>query len=79
MIYKLFLFGQKDFLAYIEADPFLKEGDLFYFNSVKYKILRLVKHFHPVTFDATGKRLFVTVYSDKETATDMIITEIPEV
>lgn len=83
MIYKLFLFGDNQVFAYTEIfnDIFLKEGDLFYFQGKRYKILRVTRVYLPIEFDGgqikrhridTPNKEFIDEFGP-----ELIITEIP--
>lgn len=56
MIYKLFLFGEKELFTYTEIfnDIHLKEGDMFYFEEKRYKILRIIRTYKRVEWDDKG-------------------------
>lgn len=84
MIYKLFLFGQNEVFAYAEIfnDMHLKEGDMFYFEEKRYKILRIIRTYKRIDWDdkgyakrpvqnATGQQ-----FAELE-APELIITEVP--
>lgn len=84
MIYKLFLFGEKELFAYTEIfnDMCLKEGDMFYFEEKRYKILRVIRTYKRVEWDDKGntKRTYQDVTSRQFAeleAPEMIITEVP--
>jgi len=84
MIYKLFLFGEKELFAYTEIfyDMHLKEGDMFYFEEKRYKILRIIRTYKRVEWTADGntKRRSETFtnrqFAELE-AHELIITEVP--
>lgn len=86
MIYKLFLFGQKELFAYTEIfnDMHVKEGDMFYFEEKRYKILRIIRTYKRVDWDDKGnvKHAFPNAtnqqFAELE-APEMIITEVPAV
>lgn len=86
MIYKLFLFGEKELFAYTEIfqDVFLKEGDMFYFEEKRYKILRIIRTYKRIEWDDKGeaKRSVENAtrqqFADLEAA-ELIITEVPAV
>lgn len=87
MIYKLYIYGEKELFAYTEIfnDAFLKEGDLFTFEAKKYKILRITRYLKRLVFNDKGEKLFdhsglnLKEYLQKEGAPELIITEVPEV
>lgn len=85
MIYKLFLYGQKELFAYVEifADIFLKEGDMFYFEGKKYKILRITRTYLRVGFEGDKFKRSINNLPEKqfidENGAELIITEIPEI
>ncbi len=72
MIYKLFLYGQKELFAYTEIfhDMNLKEGDMFYFEEKRYKVLRIIRTYKRVEWDDKGnpkrpvQNATVTIYLD---------------
>lgn len=84
MIYKLFLFGEKELFAYTEIfnDMCLKEGDMFYFEQKRYKILRIIRTYKRVEWDDKGapKRAVYNAnqqqFAEQE-APELIITEVP--
>jgi hypothetical protein len=84
MIYKLFLFGEKELFAYTEIfnDMNLKEGDMFYFEEKRYKILRIIRTYKRVEWDDKGypKRQVQNAtqkqFAELE-APELIITEVP--
>lgn len=86
MIYKLFLFGDKQLFAVVQIpnDMNLKEGDIFYYKELKYKILRLIRTVFEVEYNEEGNRKYNNfAKTDKERDTqfqlpELIITEIPE-
>lgn len=86
MIYKLFLFGDNQVFAYTEIfnDMHLKEGDMFYFEEKRYKILRIIRTYKRVEWDDKGslKRKFQDAtnqqFAELE-APEMIITEVPAI
>lgn len=86
MIYKLFLFGEKELFAYTEIfnDMHLKEGDMFYFEEKRYKILRIIRTYKRVEWDDKGtpKRAFHNPnqqqFAELE-APGLIITEVPAI
>lgn len=86
MIYKLFLFGQNEVFAYTEIfnDMHLKEGDMFYFEEKRYKILRIIRTYKRLEWDDKGnlKRPVENPtqqqFAELE-APEMIITEVPAI
>lgn len=86
MIYKLFLFGEKELFAYTEIfnDMHLKEGDMFYFEEKRYKILRIIRTYKRAEWNEKGelKRTIDNAtrqqFAELE-APELIITEIPKI
>ncbi len=86
MMYKLFLFGDKQLFALVQipADMNLKEGDIFYYKGFKYKILRHIRVAFDVEYNEEGNRKHnVLAKTDKERdlqfqLPELIITEIPD-
>lgn len=84
MIYKLFLFGDNQVFAYTEIfnDFHLKEGDMFYFEEKRYKILRIIRTYKRVGWDDKGS-LKRPIQIDNQQqfaeleAPELIITEVP--
>ncbi len=84
MIYKLFLYGQKELFAYTEIfnDMHLKEGDMFYFEDKRYKILRIIRTYKRVEWDDKGNSKHAVSnptpkqFAELE-APELIITEVP--
>lgn len=84
MIYKLFLFGEKEVFAYTEIfnDMHLKEGDMFYFEEKRYKILRIIRTYKRVEWDDKGVAKCVSQNIAQQqfaelAVPEMIITEVP--
>lgn len=84
MIYKLFIFGEKELFAYTEIfnDFYLKEGDLFYFEEKRYKILRIIRTYKRVEWDDKGETKRSVQIATRQQfaeleAPELIITEIP--
>lgn len=86
-MYKLFLFGDKQLFALVQipADMNLKEGDIFWYKGLKYKILRHIRIAFELQYDEQGrmKNLHEPGKTDKERNEqiqfpELIITEIPE-
>lgn len=86
MMYKLFLFGEKELFALVDIpqDMNLKEGDLFNYQDKRYKILRFTRVAIPVQYDETGKRIrSIITGTDKEREArymlpELLITESPK-
>lgn len=82
MIYKLFLYGQKELFAYAEIFNDLKEGDMFYFEDKRYKILRIIRTYKRVDWDDKGnpkhpiQNATPQQFAELE-APELIITEVP--
>jgi len=85
MIYKLFLFGEKQLFAYTQIfnDLHLKEGDMFYFEEKRYKILRIIRTYKRVEWNDKGdpKHQVANGTSQQQfaelEAPELIITEVP--
>lgn len=86
MIYKLFLFGEKELFAYTEIfnDLHIKEGDMFYFEEKRYKILRIIRTYKRIEWNDKGetKRTIENAtrqqFAELE-APELIITEVPAI
>lgn len=84
MIYKLYLYGQTAIFGYTEIfnDAFLKDGDVFFYNGKKYKILTIVKTYFEIKFNEKGES--IRDFNNKPTkdfidefGNSLVITEIP--
>lgn len=80
MIYKLFLFGEKQLFALVQipADFNLKEGDIFNYEGKKYKILVFIRTAFLIEFDAEGRQKSQPIPKPNEHIPELIITEIPQ-
>jgi hypothetical protein len=79
MYYKLFIFGQKELFGTVEINyrP-MKEGDVFYFQDKKWKVLRIICTARAISFDDKGHTVFEDT-ATRQPLPELFITEIPEV